>query len=265
MSTDGGGAGHEALTDADRMELTVHSELDVPVHKAAANEAQVQDAQSIARARQRELDAYQPSSTFRVQLGVAPEGGIEVIFPPMRSAAKAPASSLLFLVSLTLFILAFRQLPFLVWLIWLLGNFFLFTWLIRIWWTSERVAIGNGAVSFTSGLFRVTQTMPLDQVKAIHVITGPITRLNAIRIRGTGWRHFDVGDGIAGRRDAEWLAAQMSLAAGIQPAPAGRQNQRAEDMEMINEFVKAFQEGKIDFGPLGNALIDAVPIKKKVD
>jgi hypothetical protein len=236
------------------------AEFDVPVYKVARTEAQVQDARSIAQARQSEEDAYQPSPTFRVRPGPAPEGGTEVIFPPLRSAAHAIGQSVFFLASLTLFVLVFRQLPILILLIWGLVNFLLCTWLIRIWWATERVVIGNGTVSFTSGLFRVK----LDQVKAIHVIAGPIThQKSAIRILGTGWRHFDVGDGIADRRDAEWLAAQLSLAAGIQPAPAVRGSQRAEDMEMIQEFVKDFQGGKIDFGPLGNALIDAAAMQKK--
>jgi hypothetical protein len=240
-----------------------HAEFDVPVYKVAPTEAEVQDASSIERAQQSEQEEYQPAPTFRVRPSPLPEGGSEVIFPPMPCAAHAVTWSAILLTSLTLFIVAFGQISILMVLVWCLGNLFILTWLLRICWATERIVIGNGTVSLTSGLFRVTQTMPLDQVKAIHVITGPITHKSAIRIRGAGWRHFDVGDGIRDQRDAEWLAAEMSRAAGIQPAPAARENQRTEDMEIMTEFVKDFRSGKIDFGLLGNALIDVFGRQKK--
>jgi hypothetical protein len=233
-----------------------HAEFDMPIYKVAATEAQVKDARQIAQQRQSEQEAYQPSSTLRVRLGPASEGGTEIVFPPLRAAAHAVALSVGFVMSLVLFTIASARVPMLGTFIWALLNLLLFIWLLRIWLAEERVVIGNGTISLTSGLLRVKQTMSLDQVQSIHVIVGPLTRRNAIRIRGPGWRHFDVGDGIAEQRDAEWLAAQMSKFAGIQPAPAIRGNERAEDMEMIQEFVEDFQAGKIDFGPLGNALVE---------
>jgi hypothetical protein len=213
-------------------------------------------------ARPDQQEAYTPSATCRVRIGPAPEGGVEVVFPPMRAAAHAVTQSVVFLVSLGLYIFVPAQ-PILISLIWCIVNVLFFAWLLRIWFATERVVIGNGTVSLTSGLLRLQQTMPVDQVRTIHVIAGQMSRRNAIRIRGAGWRHFDVGEGIPDQRDAEWLATQMSRAAGIEPAPARPGYQPAEDMEIINEFVKDFQSGKIDFGPLGNALIDAAePMKK---
>jgi hypothetical protein len=197
-----------------------------------------------------------------VRIGPAPEGGTEYVFPPMRSAAPAVTQSVVFLISFGLFIVALVQLPILVSLIWGLVNLLLFAWLLRIWLATERVVIGNGTVSLTSGLFRIKQVMPLDQVRAIHAIAGPMTHRSAIRIKSAGWHHFDVGDGIADQREAEWLAAQMSQAAGIQPAAGILGYQPAEDMEIIKEFVKDFSDGKINFGPLGNTLVAAAQLKK---
>jgi hypothetical protein len=239
------------------------AEFGVPVYSMAPTEAQVQDAQSIEQTRQHEQAAYQPSPKFRVQLSPAADGGLEVVFPPMRLATHALTWTVIFLVSMTLFVVAVAQLPILASAIWTFVNLFIFTWLIKVWWLTERVVIGNGAVSFTSGLFRVTQTMPFAELKAIHAISGPITKLSAIRIRSTGWKYFDMGDGIRDQRDAEWLAAEMSRAAGIQPAPAVRGNESAEQMEIIQAFVKDFQGGKINFGPLGNALVDVIGRQKR--
>jgi hypothetical protein len=240
-----------------------HAEFDMPVYRVTPTPAEARDAKTIAALRDSKREDYTPSSAFRVRIGPALEGGTEVIFPPMRSAAHAVAVSVIFLMSLALFIFVFAQMTLRLSAIWGVVNVLLFAWLLRIWFATERVVIGNGTVSFTSGLFRVRQTMPLCQVTGIHIVAGPVTGRNAIRIRGAGWRRFDVGDGIADQRDAEWVARQMSLAAGIQPAAAGRGYQPAEDMEIINEFVKDFEGGKIDFGLLGNALVDAFKGRKK--
>jgi hypothetical protein len=241
------------------------AEFDVPVYNIGATQAQAQAARSIEQVRQHEQAAYQPGPAFRARVSPAADGGLEVIFPPMGLAAHALAWSVIFLVSMTLFVVAVSTLPILVSVIWTLVNLFIFTWLIKIWCLTERIVIGSGAVAFTSGLFRITQTMPFADLKAIHAITGPITRQSAVRIRSTGWKHFDVGDGIRDQRDAEWLAAEMSRAAGIQPAPAVHGNEMAEQMEIMQAFVKDVQGGKINFGPLGNAMINVLGRQKSDD
>jgi hypothetical protein len=239
------------------------AEFAVPVYSIAPTEAQARDAQLIAQARQHEQAGYQPGPKFRVQVSPMADGGLEVVFPPMRLATHALTWTVIFLVSMTLFIVAVAKLPIWASVIWTFVNLFIFTWLIKIWWLTERVVIGSSGVSFTSGLFRITQTMPLAELKTIHVITGPITQRSAIRFRSTGWKRFDVGDGIRDQRDAEWLAAEMSRAAGIEPAASVRGNEKAEDMEMMQAFIKDAQAGNVNFGPLGNALIGLVGRRKK--
>jgi hypothetical protein len=239
-----------------------HAQFDLPVFKVAPSAAQVRDAKSVAAARQSRQEIYIPNPDLRVRMGPAPQGGTEIIFPPMRSAAHALTQSVVLLVSLGLFIFAFGQLPILVALIWGMVNVLLFGWVVRIWLATERVVIDDDTVSFTSGLFRVRQRMPRAEVSGIHVIAGPMTRRYAIRIRGTGWRHFDVGDGIAEQRDAEWLAAEMSRAAGIQPRLTAHGYQPAEDLEIIQAFAKDVTDGKINFGPLGNALVNLAMRRK---
>lgn len=258
MSSDGSGNARDGWTGDG-------APLEPLAPDAPLPDEQSEDAKSIAVARQRKLDDYQPSSTLRVEIGPGPEGGTEVVFPPMRSAAHAVTQTVIFLVSFSLFVFAFVQLSTLVAAIWGMANLLLFNWLLRIWFATERVVINDGHVTLTNGLFRAQQTMPLAQVSSIHAIAGPMTGRYAIRIRGAGWHHFDVGDGIADQRDAEWLAAQMSRAAGIEPASSVGGGQSAEDMELMTEFVGDVAEGKVNFGPLGNALIDMVMRKRKDD
>src|SRR5262249_23267978 len=154
--------------------------------------AQARDERSIEEARQREQAAYQPGPKFRVQVSPSADGGLEVVFPPMRLATHALTWTVIFIISMTLFVRALAQLPILASAIWPFVNLFIFTWLIKIWLLTERIVIGSGAVSFTSGLFRITQTMPFTELKAIHAISGPITKRSAIRIRSSGWKRFDV-------------------------------------------------------------------------
>jgi hypothetical protein len=120
-----------------------------------------------------------------------------------------------------------------------------FFWILRLWFAPEKVVIANGTISDTCGIFATTRTMPIADVVAIHAIPGQYTRKNAIRIKGSGWHYLSVGDGIREKRDAEWLALQMSHAAGVKAAPSVPDYGGAEQMEIMAAFVKDFRAGKV--------------------
>src|SRR5260370_39275372 len=90
-------------------------------------------------------------------------------------------------------------------------------WILRLWSAPERGVFANGAVSYTSGILAKTRTMPIAEISSIHVTKGGYTTNNAIRITGRGFNIFNVGDGIRVKRNAEWLARQMSIDAGVKP------------------------------------------------
>ena len=90
-------------------------------------------------------------------------------------------------------------------------------WILRLWFAPEQVAIANGTITVTQGLFGKRRQMAAADVTAIHAAGGGYTRYHRIRILGTRGRGIAVGDGIRERRDAEWLALKMSLAAGVKP------------------------------------------------
>ena len=75
---------------------------------------------------------------------------------------------------------------------------------------------------------------------AIHAAKQGYTLYNHIRILGQGWHMMAVGDGIRENRDAEWLAQQMSAAAGVNPAPSIPSNTNAEIPQMIDAFMIEF-------------------------
>jgi hypothetical protein len=95
--------------------------------------------------------------------------------------------------------------------------------------------------------------MPIAEISSIHVTKGGYTTNNAIRISGRGLNIFDVGDGIRVKRNAEWLARQMSTVAGVKPVdsiPGSSQAEFLEEAEAVNAFVKKFAGKDI----LGKAL-----------
>jgi hypothetical protein len=100
-------------------------------------------------------------------------------------------------------------------------NFLLLVWVVRLWTAPERIVIGNGTVRVTSGLFGSTRTLPLSEVTAIHAVRITSPFLVSVRIRGKAWHTIGVGQGIRESRETEWLALQMSRAAGIAPGGLG--------------------------------------------
>ena len=58
------------------------------------------------------------------------------------------------------------------------------------------------------------------------------------------------------KRDAEWLALQMSHAAGVKAAPSVPDYSGAEQMEIMTSFIKDFRAGKVlpNQGRLTNAM-----------
>jgi hypothetical protein len=166
-----------------------------------------------------------------VKIGPA-AGGTEFVLPPVRAAGGAISQSIVFIVSFILMVAAYGLIPMVIIVVWGVINLLLYMWLLRLWFAPERVVIGNGAIRVTSALFRITQMMALNQVTAIHAVQIEPPWLVTIRIRGQGWHVIGVGQGIRESREAEWLALQMSHAAGIQPASPIPGNESAEFVEI---------------------------------
>jgi hypothetical protein len=112
-------------------------------------------------------------------------------------------------------------------------------WVLGLWLAPQRVLIENGAFSRTTGILRRTQTLPVSSITSIHAITGSRAMNSAIRI--CGQKFLRVGDGIRERRDAEWLAMQMSRAAGIQPTASLPSDYGDEQLEKLQTLLTSFE------------------------
>ena len=214
-----------------------HAAFELPVFSIPLGASEAAAVAAIAEARQRKLEDYKPPPGFRVRIGPAPEGGTEFVIPPMGTRGGAISQSIVFVVSLLLMVAAWG-LPIAILIPWGIINLLLYLWLLRLWFAPERIVIGNGAIRVTHGLFRLTQTMALDQVTSIHAtqITSPW--VVTARIKGQGWHQIGVGQGIRELLEAQWLALQLSHAAGIKPASPIPGDDTQEMLQMVLGFAK---------------------------
>jgi hypothetical protein len=235
-------------------------EFDLPVFSIPVTAEQKANVESIHAGRTKELEEYQPGSDFGVRITRTADGGTEFFFPPVRGGAKAIPQTVVFLGTVGLLAaICIRDQPSIPLVaIWGFVDLGFFMWILRLWFAPERVVFANGAVSYTSGILAKTRTMPIADISSIHVTKGGYTTNNAIRITGRGLNIFNVGDGIRVKRNAEWLARQMSIAAGVKPVDSImdsslEQAEFAHQAEALNAFVKKFT-GK---DMLGDALKNA--------
>src|SRR5712692_6451395 len=235
-------------------------EFDLPVFSIPVTAEQKADVESIRAGRTKELEEYQPGADLGARITRTADGGTEFFFPPVRGGAKAIPQTVVFLGTVGLLAaICVRDQPSIPLVaIWGFVDLGFFMWILRLWFAPERVVFANGAVSYTYGILGKTRTMPIAEISSIHVTKGGYTTNNAIRITGRGLNIFHVGDGIRVKRNAEWLARQMSSVAGVKPVDSImdsslEQAEFAQQAEALNAFVKKFT-GK---DMLGEALKNA--------
>ena len=204
---------------------------------------------SIRAAHLAEVEAHTPGPELKVRVTTLPSGGQEFYFPAVPFDTNAPALSLAWLVLFCIVYTIGRAMSynFQPGLLMFMPFFFaaivvtvlLGLWVLRLWFAPQRVTVQNGMLSWTAGIFRKTKTLPVNEISRIHAITGSRKLHSAIRICGS--KFCTVGDGIRERRDAEWLAMQMSRAVGIKPTASLPFDYGNEQLENIQTFLKAFE------------------------
>ncbi len=194
-----------------------------------------------------DLDSYHPSRSLKAKITPTADGGTEFYFPPVRAAAQAVGQTVVFVISLSIWVL-YGTVPapaMVFWAAWGIIELLFFLWILRLWFAPERVVIGNGVVSDTYGIFGKTRTMPMAHVAEIHAVHGGYTKHSAILIKDGGLHLFLVGDGIRDRRDAEWLALQMSRAANVKASTVAHSlaaepvAEMLEQVQVLNDAARA--------------------------
>jgi hypothetical protein len=235
-------------------------EFELPVFSIPVTAEQKAEVESIRAGRTRELGEYKPGPDFKVRITPTGDGGTEFFFPPVRGAANSIFQTLVFVVTVGLFVRLClngqtSMMYFAVAGVWGAIELGFFMWILRLWIAPEQVVVANGNLSYTYGIFGRTRTMTTAEITSIRVTKGGSTTHNAIRIVGAGLHLFTVGDGIRQKRDAEWLARQMSQAAGVKPAdsiPGSSEIEFAEDLKAVetllqsNPLARTFLAGRLD-------------------
>lgn len=233
-----------------------HADFELPVFRVAGIPevtvtAAAPDLESIRAVRTVEMNSYRPGRDFRVRITQLREGGTEFYFPPVRGHANAGGQTAVALImAAILFAVSgpvFSDLGSGT----LLGNFFelalyvgwailtllLLLWVMRLWFAPEWLTIADGVLSDTVGLFAKTRIMPVAEISGIYAVRGAYTKYNAIRIVGARWHALMVGDGIRERQDAEWLAMQISRAAGVRPSASLPGEELGEELRRMQTFI----------------------------
>lgn len=209
-----------------------------------------------------ELESYQPGPDFKVRITSLPNGGSEFYFPPTPFQSNAPTESIALLVMVCIISgvskaaggVATGVLAALLGGGFLIGALYiglliltplLFFRVLRLWFAAERVTIANGILSDTSGLFRRTRTMPIAEIVSIHAMLGSTAKHSSIFVRGSGLQRLIVGDGIRERDNADWLAMQMSRAAGIKPSASLPGDEIAEIAGAVEALEERMSPGQL--------------------
>lgn len=205
--------------------------------------------ESIRAAHLAELEAYTPGPELKTRMTPLPSGGQEFYFPPAPVDTNAPQLSLAWLVLFCIVYAVGRAmfsnsqpglLMFMpVFMMAVFVTVVMGVWVLGMWLAPPRVKIENGVLTRISGVLRRTKSLPVDKISRIHAITGSGKSHSAIRICGP--KFYTVGDGIREQRDAEWVAMQMSRAAGIQPTASMPFDYGVDQLESIQTFLKSFE------------------------
>jgi hypothetical protein len=221
------------------------AEFELPVFRVAETAQQAAEAESIRAVRKVEIEAYQPGPDFRVRVTPTKEGGSEFFFPPVRGGANAVGQTIVFLMFSAPLVALAGQLPLWFVAVWGTIDLLFLGWILRLWFAPEEVVIEKENITVTSGLFAKKRRMATSEVTAIHATKGGYTLNHNIRIVGHGWHVMQVFDGIREAREAEWLARQMSIAAGVKPADPIPLNANLEQVRILQAFVSDYRAGTL--------------------
>jgi len=203
---------------------------------------------SLRAAHLAELEAYTPGPELKVRITMLPSGGQEFYFPAAPFDTKATSFSLAWLVLFCFVYFVgyqvfynFKPGMLMIMPVFMFGVFVtvvMGVWVLGLWIAPERVTIENGMLSRSTGLLRRSKSMPVSAISTIHAITGSQPLHSAIRI--CGQKFYKVGDGIGDRRDAEWVAMQMSRAAGVKPTASLPSDCGDDQLERIRTLLSSF-------------------------
>jgi len=195
--------------------------FEVPVFKVAETAEQRRLAESVRAAEHRQTGTYVHPEASRITMHLTPGGATEVYFPPLRSPGAALVTAAFTAIwSACLWLMFVMRVPRMFEIGWGFFDAILVLILLSMF-AAARVRVGDGAVTIVKSLAGVVYSRrqiaagDVSSVAAVPGMTSGNTVYYQLRITWGGGRRYDFADGIGDKREADWLADQISQRLGL--------------------------------------------------
>jgi hypothetical protein len=197
------------------------AQFEVPVFKVAQTAEQQRQAAAVRASEHQQVESYVHPEASRITMRQAPGGATEVYFPPLRSPGAALATAGFTAIwSAAFWLMHALHVPLIFVIGW--GFFELILALMMLsMLAAVRVRVGDGAVTIVkslAGLVYSRRRIAASEVSSVAAVAGMTannTVYNRLRISYGGNRTYNFADGIRDKREADWLADQISQRLGL--------------------------------------------------
>ncbi len=200
------------------------AQFEVPVFRVAQDESQIAAAQKAIAAKQTDLAAYRRPVDSPIRVETAWRGGTDFYFPPGRNPVMAIGATA-FLAgwsgALVAMIMFGAPMPLVV--IFGVMDMVVFAVVFGLWFAAARITVDRSAVTVTKIVlgWRRQKVVPVADITGFRTVIGMTSGAAAyysIHLALRNGRSVTLGSSIKDKREAEWLAAEMSRCAGIASA-----------------------------------------------
>ena len=197
------------------------AQFEVPVFKVSQTAEQQRHAEAVRAAEHQQVESYVHPEASRITMRQTAGGATEVYSPPLRSPGATLATVAFTAIWSALFwLMRTLHVP----LIFVIGWGFFDVMLVLVLLSllaTVRVRIGDGAVTIQKALLglvysrRRIAASDVSGVAAVAGMTVDNTVYSKLRLSYGGHRKYDFADGIRDKREADWLADQISQRLGL--------------------------------------------------
>ena len=198
-----------------------NAQFEVPVFKVAETGEQQRLAESVRARERQQVESYVHPEASRIAVRQTPGGATEVYFPPLRNPGAALGTAAFTALWTSFFgLMRFMHVPWFFVAVWSFFDVILVLILLSLL-GATRVRVGDGAVTIVkslAGLAYSRRRIMAGEVSGVESVPGMTvnsTVYNQLRINYGGHRNFDFADGIRDKREADWLADQISQRLGL--------------------------------------------------
>ncbi len=195
--------------------------FEVPVFKAAETAEQQRLAEAVRASEHQQVESYVHPEASRIAVRQTPGGATEVYFPPLRNPGAALATAAFTGLWTSFFwLIRFMHVPWFFVAGWGFFDVILVLILLSLL-GATRVRVGDGEVTIVKSLGGLVYSRrriaagEVTGVKSVSGMTVDNTVYNQLQISYGGHRSFEFADGIVDKREADWLADQISQRLGL--------------------------------------------------